>query len=220
MLTDVQSIGYLRCHVTYCKWWVSVRNIWSVYRLPSPMLIDAAYDAWLAGMILAASSGIDMVNRCLDEKWRLGRLPAAIGNAIVLCYAALSTGIIHFQRHFPSQPLPPCLDVKLSLEAIEAHIRGETVGLASLIDGINEKLLEHRLHLDTTRDVNFADIDGISQWPALGDLSTSAPFELSGITGNMSGDAAIANDVIAGMENWWDWTFTDFGGLMHEQTSL
>lgn len=214
--TEVKSIGYLRCHVTYCRWWVSIRNIWSIYRLPSPLFTEAAYKAWLEGMELAASAASDMINRCLLENWRLGRLPAAFGNAIVLCYAALSTGLSHFERHFPFLPLPTCLDVQESLSAIERHIQNENAVLAKMIKDTNERLQEYRRHLATQRNGCPTDIEGLSQWQGFGDVSTAVPFDMSGVTGERGQDVTNPSDMLAGMENWWNWTFTDFEAMLHQ----
>ncbi|RSH92460.1 hypothetical protein EHS25_008876 [Saitozyma podzolica] len=102
------SFKYLACHFEYCKWWVTARNIWSIYRLPAPLFVDQMYDTCLQGLILAAQTSTQLLMACLRDKWDLASLPKAFGTAIVLCYLALSTGITYFRHYRPeSHCLPP-----------------------------------------------------------------------------------------------------------------
>jgi hypothetical protein len=54
------SLPWSICQITYTKWWATFRNIWFLYRLATPLLVDEVYAQWLVGMQLAADASVDI----------------------------------------------------------------------------------------------------------------------------------------------------------------
>lgn len=124
---------YLRCLVTYYKWWACARNVWYATRIPTPSLLPDAYDEWMDGLALVAEASRQMVVQCLEEQWQLDVYPRAIANALVLCVLALSNGISHRQYHFPNHPLPNTLDVGQPLKDIKKVLRDLNPTVAAML---------------------------------------------------------------------------------------
>lgn len=199
---ELKSQPYLRCHVVYCKWWVAVRNLWSIYRLALPLLVDAMYDAWVPATTLASEASCEMLSACIKESWKLGSLPHAMGNAIVLCYAAVSMGIMHFRHFYPDQQLPPSLDIPGTLMDIELVLSASGNELSGLLLRTKDKLDEYRLQLAPREVATDTQVGG-----------DHATLERDGglqMMNMLMGDGAAmpssdVNDLFAGLDNWWAW---------------
>lgn len=214
---DIRSKEYLLCHITYCQWWVSARNVWSIYRLPSPLLGDQTHTSWLQAMTLAAQLSIRMLNNCLEESWRLAHWPAAIGRAVMLCYVALSTGIIYFQHLHPKSPLPDTLNIASLLSSIHANLSRCDTELGRMISGTEERLAEYKSQLETSRlqsmglaQSHSGDKSNGTSTNVFGDTNVDLAdfFSLwSGEHGN-----ADAGDTFGGSMDWWTWPMGPPGG--------
>jgi hypothetical protein len=88
------------------------------------------YDVCLEGLILAAASSNNLLSVCLQEKWDLPSLPKAMGTAVILCYQALSTGIVHFRHYRPTEPLTSILDIAETLPAIKTMLASSGPAIA------------------------------------------------------------------------------------------
>jgi hypothetical protein len=196
LMPDIQSHSYLECHILYCKWWMTIRNVWSICKLPTPLLVDDMYTAWLTAMELAAEASRDMLQHCLDTNWRLGSWPSAIGNAIVLCFGALSTARINLSHN--GIPLPPALDIDLTLDQIQALIRVSSDDLAGLLDQTNAKLKDYGTQLETARFLSSLQLQPST------DLSDLPTYGLLNGDQNGLGNTGL-NEVFSwGLESWWN----------------
>jgi hypothetical protein len=139
----LKSQSFLRCHVVYCKWWVTIRNVWSIYRLPLPLMVGGVHDAWNEGMAIATEAYSEMLSACIKESWKLGSLPHAIGNAVVLSYAAVSMGITHFRQIHSGEPLPSSLDIPSVLADIEVLLATSVSELSGLLRRTRDRLMEY-----------------------------------------------------------------------------
>jgi len=144
--------------VTYCKWWVTDRNLWAINRLPSPLFTSAMYTRWVDALHLAAEASASLLQTCIARSWRLGCLPAAIGKAVVSCYVGLSTGVLYFQHLFPNQPLPSDLDHADLLDAIEKVVKASGSELAMILQGSKDRLAEHKVQMEWMR--MMSDVSG------------------------------------------------------------
>jgi hypothetical protein len=77
-------------------------------------MMGGVHDAWNEGMAIATEAYSEMLSACIKESGKLGSLPHAIGNAVVLSYAAVSMGITHFRQIHSGEPLPSSLDIRAS----------------------------------------------------------------------------------------------------------
>jgi hypothetical protein len=135
--------------MTYSKWWMTIRNVWFSYRLPSPLVVPNLQVEWLEGLELAAAASEDMITRSLREEWDLGVFPRALGVALVLCYHTLSMGATHLKHYHPDIPLPSFLDIADKLDGIEAVLKESALSLQTMLSRAQVTLDEYKRQLAT-----------------------------------------------------------------------
>jgi hypothetical protein len=189
------SFKYLACHFEYCKWWVTARNVWSIYRLPAPLFVDQMYDTCLQGLILAAQTSTQLLMACLRDKWDLASLPKAFGTAIVLCYLALSTGITYFRHYRPGEPVPAALDVSDTLFAIQLALASSGQVLAGMLSRTQDNIEEYRLQLQ------------------IQELQRATESDPSDVTMPDQGGTVDLAELFGSLDNWWNWQMPWQGDL-------
>ena len=163
--------------------------------------------AWQSALELAAQASSDLMSTCLQEEWRLGCLPHAIGNAVVLCHGAMSTGIVHFRHFYPGQHLPLPLDISGTLEGVRALLAGSGYELSALLERTTMNVEEYAAQLRRMRH----DQDDQGEVPEVGPEGNEAGWrrEMTGMTTGAVGETimlgADVDDLFAGLNTWWDW---------------
>jgi len=135
-------------HITYYKWWSTARNVWAIYHLPLPSIVGAINETWIEAMIMAATVSKELILCCLTEEWRLDLLPKAIGSAVVLCHALLSTACLYYSVTYPDSALPDCIDNTDLLREIEQLLESSGYELSSALARTREKLADCRTQLE------------------------------------------------------------------------
>ena len=171
------SLPWLLCQLSYSKWWMTIRNLWFSYRIPTPLLHGTVFDEWIEGMTLAAQASADMISLCLEEGWSLASFPKAIGTAVVLCYHTLSMGVAHFAHQSPSHPLPQVVaSVIDKLPTMRIYLEEACPALRFMVLKTQSTLEDYKRHLCATNLVDesshtvpfsfneFADPFGTMQW--------------------------------------------------------
>jgi hypothetical protein len=139
---------YMSSHITYYKWWSTARNVWAIYHLPLPSIVDAIAETWMEAMIMAASVSKELIFCCLTEEWRLDLMPKAIGSAVVLCHALLATACLYYSVTYPDWPLPESIDNEGLLREIEQLLESSGHELSSALARTREKLADRRAQMD------------------------------------------------------------------------
>lgn len=134
-------------------WWVTSRNIWAIYRLPSPLFVDEMSEAGLEALAIATEASYDMIQSCLDNKWDLSTLPKSFGTGIVLCYLAASNDLLHKQRSIlgTAQGVPE-VERMDKLEAIRHVLYRNGGTLARMLKKTQESLDRVATQLDNAND--------------------------------------------------------------------
>lgn len=146
---DLIALPWCSAQMTYSKWWMTIRNVWYTYRLPSPLFIPDMQVEWLEGLTLAAEASVDMVTRCLGEEWDLRVFPRAVGVALVLCFHTLSMGATHLRHYHPQLPTPAFLDISHSLARLQARINSGAVSLRTMMGKAEKTLDEYNRQIVT-----------------------------------------------------------------------
>lgn len=210
--------------MTYSKWWMTIRNVWFSYRLPSPLVVSELQVEWLEGLTLAAKASCDMITLCLKEHWDLNIFPRAVGVAIVLCYHSLSMGAAHLKHHYPATPLPAYLDIAILLDQMQGVLKESALSLRTMLSQAQATLDEYKRQLDVQSRRGSDDGQHVDH----GDGSAMYDFgigrDFSGIDGNLFDASAIGGigqtgsfgmglwDPLMGFNDGWDWQQPDGSG--------
>lgn len=203
--------------MTYSKWWMTIRNVWFSYRLPSPLVVPELQVEWLEGLTLAAIASCDMITLCLKEHWDLDIFPRAVGVALVLCYHALSMGAAHLKHHHPATPLPAYLDIPVLLDQMQSVLNKSALSIKTMLkqaqatlDEYNRQLnVQSRKGSDNGQDVGQGGGQGLynfgsnrDDYGPEGDM-----FDVPGIGGTgQTGTFGMGLwDPLVGFNDGWDW---------------
>lgn len=168
-------------------------------------------------MTIAAESSVRLLSACLAEGWKLDHWPGAIGRAVLLCFVALSTGIIHYQHNYPSFPLPDVLNISPLLNAIQTVLNKSGTELAGLVSGTNDRLTEYKTQLENLRSFNAsqdASQNGLGGFGANQSMFGEANVEMGEFFNLWNGDGGNPEmgDMFGGLDNWWSWPMGNNGG--------
>lgn len=210
----------MSAQMTYSKWWMTIRNVWFSYRLPSPLIIPRLQVEWLEGLQLAAAASDDMISRCLREAWDLDVFPRALGVALVLCYHTLSMGVLHLKHYHPDIPLPPFLDIADKLDGMQAILKESATSLRTMLSRAQVTLDEYKRQLATQsnrgsdggHEMSDDQAHQHQQDPAInGNGMAGVSFDF-GMPFDFSFGGAIAPDTNAGGQTFDPFSQPGFGG--------
>jgi len=212
------ALQWVSAQMTYSKWWITVRNVWFSYRLPSPLVVAELQNEWLEGLALAAKASCDMVTLCIEENWNLHVFPRAVGVSLVLCYHSLSMGAAHLKHYSPTTPLPIYLDIEHLLERLQRILAESAISIQTMLSQAQVTLDEYKRQLaghsrrgsDYGQDRLPADGSGLFDFGLGGDFQLDA----SGFGGlGQTGSVGMGLwDPLLGYNEVWDWQQTDVGG--------
>jgi hypothetical protein len=210
--------------MTYSKWWMTIRNVWFSYRLPSPLVVPDLQAEWLEGLTLAARASCDMITLCLKEQWDLNIFPRAVGVALVLCYHSLSMGAVHLKHYYPATSLPTYLDIAPLLDQIQAVLKDSALSIRTMLNQAQATLDEYKRQLDvqSRRGSDHGHDEGQGNGPGLYDFGSGKDgfgidgniFDISGIGGiSQTGSIGMGLwDPLMGFNDGWDWQQPDGSG--------
>ncbi|WVW80730.1 hypothetical protein I302_102716 [Kwoniella bestiolae CBS 10118] len=170
------------------------RNVWFIYRLPTPILTAEVIDAWLDGMTEGLRTATEFIRQCLAEKWDLTTIPKACGTALVLSVLAISTGIIHYKHHFPELLLPGELDIEGVLREMQDYLSRCGHGLTMMLERSQENLEEYRIQIlnQLVADDEYRYL--VPENNVFGSQVDNEPGSGSGVL-----------DLFSGLDTWWNW---------------
>jgi hypothetical protein len=164
-------------------------------KLPLPLIVEDMYEKWTMVMQLAAEGSSEMLQACLRNNWRHGSLPRAIGEAVVLCFCAVSTAVIYFEHNH--RPLPPSLDIGFTLNAVAVLVQSSSSGLTDALVRTKNKVEEYKVQLQ-----------GVMASASL-DIPIGATVAIPSLPGlNATGQADVdLSDLFmgSGADSWWNW---------------
>lgn len=197
LIEDLIALQWCSAQMSYSKWWMTIRNVWYIYRLPSPLVVPGMQVEWLEGLNLAAQASVDMVTRCLKEEWDLGVFPRALGVALVLSFHTLSMGALHLRHYHPELSPPSFLGPSTmdSLDRLQNILKNSAVSLRTMLTRAQVTLDEYKRQLvnqshrgsdrgtDTGADTTSEDAANSRQHPRMEDQQqpTLNPFDLGGL---------------------------------------
>ena len=217
-LDPLIALQWVSAQMTYSKWWMTIRNVWFSYRLPSPLVVPELQIEWLEGLSLAAKASCDMATLCIEEDWKLHVFPRAVGVSLVLCYHTLSMGAAHLKHYSPTAPLPIYLDIEHRLKRLQLILAGSALSIKTMLNRAQVTLDEYKRQLagqsrkgsDHGQERAPTDGSGLFNFGFGGDFQLDASgFEGLGQTGSIG---IGLWDPLMGFNDGWDWQQTDDSG--------
>jgi hypothetical protein len=152
-------------------------------------------------MELAAQASHELLSSCLNDSWRLESIPKAIGHAVVLCHALLSSASLYFQNALPDMTPPAALNDGQLLQAIEVLLAGSGYELSSGLARTQSKLQDYAAQLErqSASDDSFPTADD------------NLIFSLGLFSGAGDGPFTEYNDFFAGIESGAGWRSMEYG---------